>query len=317
MPLYRFHDLIIESNVAFSELPSAEAEVPTCVFQLLQAEEHNGISPRWHFHWRRPDAKPWLSFGTLSPGYLLRFPDFADFIVSSDGKEIRCYPDSGASRDVIGHLFLNQVVPRILNHWGRVVLHGSAVVSRLGAVAFLGETGWGKSTLAASFSVERFPLLTDDGFVIKDDAGTLCAIPSRSGLRLWPDTLREVFREEPPSAQASDNTRKTNVAFDDLRLTQGELPVPISAIYVLPPAEGPTDSVEIRVDPLSSREAFLELVKYLYRLHVNDRQRSKIEFRKLGRVANEIPLSRLHFPRRFSALPLVREAVLNHLSDAQ
>jgi len=316
MPVYRFQDLIIESNVAFSEISSVEGQAPSCVFQLLPAEERGRVRPRWRFHWRLPDGRPWLSFGTLSSGYVLRFSDFADFFVTTDGKEIRCSPEKGTSLDFVKHLFLNQVVPRVLNHSGRVVLHGSAVASPLGAVAFLGETGWGKSTLAASFSAERFPLLTDDGVVIKDDAGKLCAIPSHSGLRLWPDTLREVFREEPRLA-VSPYVQKTNVGFDHVQLIQGQVPVPIRGIFVLPPAEGMKDSIEISVDPLSSREAFLELVKYLFRLQVNDRQGLKLEFGRLGRIANEIPFSRLHFPRRFSSLPLVREAVLNHLSGAR
>ncbi len=135
-------------------------------------------------------------------------------------------------------------------------------------------------------------------------------------MRLWPDTLREVFREEPRVA-VSPCVQKTNVGFDQVQLIHGEVPVPIRGIYVLPPAEGMNDPIEISVDRLSSTEAFLELVKYLFRLHLNDQQGLKVEFCKLGRIANEVPFSRLQFPRRFSFLPSVREAVLNHLSEAQ
>ena len=313
MPLYRFHDLIIESNVAFSEIYSVDGEVPTCVFQLLSADARPRVSPRWTFHWRFPNGKPWLSFGALDPGYLLRFSDYADFFVTTCGKKIRCCPGPDTSFDVVEHLFLNQVVPRVLNHSGTVVLHASAVVSPVGAVAFLGETGWGKSTLAASFSAERLPLLSDDGIVIKEDSGKLCAIPSQSGLRLWPDSLREIFQEEPRDTEAS---RKTSVGCNRVRLAPGETPVPIRGIYVLSPSTGLADPDKISVDPLSSREAFLELVKHLYRLHDTDRQRLKKEFSELGRIADAISFSRLRFPHRYSRLPLVRKTVLNHVSEA-
>jgi hypothetical protein len=136
-------------------------------------------------------------------------------------------------------------------------------------------------------------------------------------LRLWPDTLREVFREEPRLADASHYAQKTRVGIDHVCLAQGEVPISIGGVYVLSSTEDSTDSSGVSVDPLSPREAFLELTKYLYRLHVNDRRRLKVEFSKLGRIANEIPFSRLRYPRRFSSLPSVREAVLNHLSEAR
>ncbi len=60
-----------------------------------------------------------------------------------------------AGRDLtpatLQHLLFDQILPRLIAHAGRLVLHASAVGASAGAILFLGGTGQGKSTLAASF----------------------------------------------------------------------------------------------------------------------------------------------------------------------
>lgn len=141
------------------------------------------------FHqWAFPDGALWTQFFRQGAGYLLRFPDLADFEVSADGASVQGYPAPGVSSPTVEHLYLNQVLPLALSRQGKLVLHGSAVDIGGQGVAFLGESGRGKSTLAASFATEGTRFLTDDGLLL-EWAGEQCLIiPSHPSIRLWEDS---------------------------------------------------------------------------------------------------------------------------------
>ncbi|HKS96499.1 MAG TPA: hypothetical protein VJV74_10250, partial [Terriglobia bacterium] len=121
---------------------------------------------------------------------------------------MRCRPRKAIPLDTVRHLFLDQVFPLLLSKRGRLVLHASAVLIPGGAIAFLGETGQGKSTLASSFSQRGFPFLTDDCLLLEEKGGQLVGIPSYPGLRLWPKTVAALFAEEPPVSRVAHYTTK-------------------------------------------------------------------------------------------------------------
>ena len=141
------------------------------------------------FHtWAFPDGTPWTEFYRENGGYLLRFPDLADFRVSADGLEVTGFPVPGVSESTSQHLYLNQVLPLVLSKLGKLVFHASAVEVPGGAVAFAAESGRGKSTLAASFAVNGFRFLTDDGLVLEPVADGYQVQPSHPSIRLWEDS---------------------------------------------------------------------------------------------------------------------------------
>ena len=149
------------------------------------------------FHsWRVPGrrSRPWLSIGRFADGYRLRFPDMADFEVTTAGDRITCRPVARLAASTLRHLLLDQVLPLALSRSGRLVLHASAVhIPRLGSVAFVGPTGCGKSTLAAALGLRGCQILTDDCLVVdqseirKKKPGSM-AVPGYPGLRLWRDS---------------------------------------------------------------------------------------------------------------------------------
>ena len=98
------------------------------------------------------DDTVWTEFHRVSGGYLLRFPDLADFEVSADGTDVVAHPAGDTDDATIEHLYINQLVPLALSRQGRPTFHASVVMVRGGVIAFLGESGMGKSTLAASFA---------------------------------------------------------------------------------------------------------------------------------------------------------------------
>jgi hypothetical protein len=80
------------------------------------------------FHqWASPDGTLWTQFFRMGAGYLLRFPELADFEVSADGRSVKGWPALGVTPTTVEHLYLNQVLPLALSRQGELVLHGSAV----------------------------------------------------------------------------------------------------------------------------------------------------------------------------------------------
>ena len=74
------------------------------------------------------------------------------------------------------------------------------------------------------------------------------------------------------------------------------------------------DNRTITIDPLSPREAFMELVKHPYRLGLNPREKLRGEFQTLGRLVNSLAVRRICFPRDYALLPDVHEAILADLN---
>ena len=178
MPTYSVCAVAIESTLPFPELRSVEGREPEFIFALDSGQSRRWDDCQWLHTWYASDKTPWLLLGRRGDDYLLRFPDLADFAVSKDAREISCCPGPDIPSDTIRHLLLDQVIPLVLSKQGGLVLHGSAVLTPHGAVAFLGETGQGKSTLASSFSGKGSPVLTDDCLLVKERGGQLLAIPS-------------------------------------------------------------------------------------------------------------------------------------------
>src|SRR4029079_11072076 len=129
-----------------------------------------------------------------SDEYVVRFPDLADFVISLDRQTVRCTPAPGIPDDLIAVLYSNQVVPLVMGCNGDLVLHGSAVVIDGRAIAFLGPSRRGKSTLAAGFAKAGYPFLTDDGLILDRDGEDYLVRPRAPSLRLCSDSEAAVLQ---------------------------------------------------------------------------------------------------------------------------
>ena len=78
----------------------------------------------------------------------------------------------------------------LLQSRGYLVLHGSAVLVNNKAVIFSGDSGAGKSTIAAAMVARGYPLITDDVVALcYNEAGDLVVVPGPQRVKLWDDAL--------------------------------------------------------------------------------------------------------------------------------
>jgi hypothetical protein len=306
---YTFHSDIHIPELAFAHRTPPEFTVRSFVRTDDFLEPCN-----WLNHWYLSDGKVWLAFAKLETGYLLRFPEFADFVVSTDGRTICCYSRADTPIETVRHLLLNQVIPGVLSHLGKTVLHASACVMPQGAIAFLGSTGAGKSTLATSFGLRGFYVLTDDCFLLEEQDGIVMGVPSYPGLRLWPDTVSALFAQEPTLHPLAHYTEKKRLLFEPL---PPKAPIVLRGIYILAPQKEVKGLDDVTITPLTMREALIELIKNSFQLDVTDRERLAHAFRQHERVVKSVPFFRLTFPHEYVFLPTVHTAILDHLGYIQ
>ena len=276
-------------------------------FHLAVARTQTPLQSVCFQQWDFPDGGTWTEFHRTDSGYLLRFPELADFLISLDGRAVACFPTPQSTADTVRHLHLNQVLPLALAKQGQLVLHASAVEIGAEAVAFIGASGRGKSTLAASFATNGFRFLTDDGLLLAPAASGYQVLPSHPSIRLWDDSQQALISPDALTAPPVQFTSKTRfLAGDDIVFCDQARP--LRRIYFLGPGTAPQLTFE-RVKP---SEALIELVKHSFLLDIEERDMLAAQFDKFSNLVSQPICYRLDYPRRYADLALIRQAIVKH-----
>lgn len=262
-----------------------------------------------YHEWTSPEGGAWAVFFRVESYYLIRFPSLADFHVSADGKSVASWACPGVTEQTLRHLYLNLILPMALERQGKWVFHASAIDSPAGALVFVGESGRGKSTLAASFALAGHPFLTDDALVLEPWGQGYLVQPSHPSIRLWEDSRSTLVGENAELAPAVQYT-------DKARLLSGKAlrfcldARPLRCMYFL----GNDDVDEVSIQPIAPSEALIALVRNSFVLDIESGASLSANFNRIVEILDSSTYFRLDYPRSFDALPLVRAAILEHAS---
>jgi len=313
--VYRIFNQLLESSISLPELPRVPDAEPDFSFRLKTCSPGGGND--WnHVHdWKLPDGTITISCARRGEDYVLRFPRIADFQISSRGRAITCFPESKTDETTIRHLLIDQVIPRVVGHRGKLVLHASAVAFGDGsAAAFLGDTGWGKSTLASGFQQQGACMVTDDCLVLQIFESRVSGIPAYRGLRLWPDSIAELFHGASKQSRLAQYGNKQRVKLQDGTPSTGEGPVELTALFLLSDPDDARQGDRVTIEEVSGHDALMALIACLFTIDVLDDTRVGSNFFECGKVINtRIPVYRLDYPRDHAKLATVYRAVLDRL----
>lgn len=262
-------------------------------------------APAFH-QWLAPCGALRASFHAVASGYRVRFPAVAEFELSRDGLYVT---GSGDDSQSVTHLFWNHVFPLAASLQGLAVLHGGAVEIEGRAVAFLGASGLGKSTLTAALAGKGFRFFTDDALaLVVDEAASPIAVPGHGSIRLWPDSADQLAAREPRKSAVA-LTEKTRVAAGGGFLHCDE-ERHLHCIYLLGDGSAPAPAI----GPVAPANAVFELAKSSFLIDPCDRDLLARQFRLLSRVAAQVPVFGLDYPRVYDALRSTCDVIADHAS---
>ena len=179
-------------------------------------------------------------------------PDICKILFRA-GEEIIIQPEPGIDEHKLRMSLPGSAMAVLLQQRGLLVLHASSVAINNQAVAFMGHSGWGKSTLAKSFHAQGNNILTDDVMAVKSDGNSQLVLPAFPQVKMLPDTAESFGYSEGSLPALYENARKVAYKFKEGFQTE---PLPLKRIYVL--GKG-TDHEIIKLSP---QEAFAELVRH-------------------------------------------------------
>jgi hypothetical protein len=171
-----------------------------------------------------------------------------------EGREIVVEPVPGVDEAIVRLSLLGPALAVLLHQRGFLVLHASCVVMD-GAVAFLGDSEWGKSTTAAALYRSGRPLVADDVLAVDLRSGSPVVRRAFPQLKLWPESV-EALGIEPQELRTihpdlEKRAFRAQVGFGDDDL-------PLARLYVL------SDGPEVRVEALDEQEVFVELIRHSF-----------------------------------------------------
>ncbi|WP_165368016.1 hypothetical protein, partial [Phytoactinopolyspora endophytica] len=241
--------------------------------------------------------QPYYTFTvTDAGGYTLRFYRTCDFVIDPELRVVTLHVMQGADPGVAGVLAAGAALSFVLAMRRHVVLHASAVQVGDAALAFVGYSGMGKSTMAALMCADGARLITDDVLRVDltDDVAHCRLGATELRLRKAASELAERFSDRPPARVTSD-------ARDALRMVEStDDGLPLAAVVVPVPDR---DISSTQIERLPQMEGLITLLRYPRLLGWTDRAVLDRQFRDAGDIVDRAPvyLARIPWGPPFSA----------------
>ena len=179
------------------------------------------------------NGEAWYTFARRSQVVVGRFYGLADFEIETIGRptsggegavqRVTFYRVPNAPIDLVAILLTGSVVAYLLSADGGLVLHSSAVEVGGEALAFVGQSGQGKTTMATLMCAAGYPLVADDLLPVEPRGARVMCIPGGSELRVREKV--QVLLERFDSSTARRLTVDERHAVAPLRTTASQLPV--------------------------------------------------------------------------------------------
>lgn len=234
--------------------------------------------------------QPYYTFTVTESGeYVLRFYRVCDFVVAPSMRRVWMHVVDGADAGVAGVLAAGALLSFVLTMRRQLVLHASAVQVGDSAVAFVGRSGMGKSTMAGLMCADGATLITDDVLRLDHDgAGYRCRLGATElRLRKAAAELIEKFPVAPASRVTSD-------ARDAVRLESAQRDdVPLSAVIVPVPDR---ERTKVEVTRLRPMDALITVLCFPRLLGWTDRAVLDRQFHDTAGLVETVPVLQAYVP---------------------
>jgi hypothetical protein len=212
------------------------------------------------------------------------------------------------------HYFYSHALPLWLEFSGIPVLHASAVSFGDRAVAFVGHSGIGKSTLCAGLVRSGCGFVADDGLPLSEDEhGEWCCHHGPPLFRLWPSSLEhhlEISPNELP--RVHDSFEKRVMPLTKRNAVNTATGLELAAVYVLERQLETTDQVTSVL--CTASESLVRLVEYsLAGAQVAALGLTAKRLKQFSRLVRTTQVRYLNYPGGSDQWQRIREAIVEDL----
>jgi len=261
----------------------------------------------WLHEWKDASNITTVRSGKSKSTYCLHFPQLATFSIQL-GSQLIGYHANDIPVRTLRHLLLDQVIPRYLGQLGQLILHGSSIVLDSDDLCiFCGDTGTGKSTLAASFLSQDMCIFTDDALLLLTEPETILGVNSYAGLRLNPDAIRATSLTHLKQQLVDHYSEKAHIVANNM--SPGGVGKKVKCLFILKQS-----NEEVTISRPGAEDLHY-LVNQIFKLDPTDKAVTKIQFEKVRLLTNSVETYVISYPRQFSKLSEVRSAVLGEVNN--
>ena len=256
----------------------------------------------------------WAQSALLPDGSAYRrWTNLFEFLVTPDARRIQARLLGHVDDEAMLAYLLVDALSFSMVRLGREPLHATAVVTDRGAIAFLGHSGDGKSTLAALFLQCGAKLVTDDMLVLTRIQDGWRAEPGPPRVKLYRQMAERIFGRIEAGIPMNSATDKLIIP---LAATQtATQAVSLVAMYLLDEAGDP-DRSSPAIHRLSPAAAFPRILAHTAGHYPSEEQRLRRQFEFATALVREIPINTLAYRRDESEMLAVRDAVLANLDGS-
>jgi len=241
---------------------------------------------------------------------LFNIPDAARYLIRS-GSEILVDQAANSNLGDVAAYLLGTAFGVLCHQRGTYPLHGSAIDIVDGCVAFVGDSGAGKSTMVAALASRGHQVISDDLCVFEASEQGVRVWPGLNRLRLWEDALAALDCDQPGIERELRGLNKYLVPTQPIRNPRN--PRRLQRVYQLAAA---ADGDPTTITRLLGAATVEVLMQNIYRVAIAERMGRKANlFVTCAAAAREVPVYRFSRPLGFQILPDVLKVLEEHLHE--
>jgi hypothetical protein len=317
-PPFQLFDLSVATDFPFqNKFPSANAPPNlrfTCQMNPPLPIDWQAVRPLYISQEQTKEGITLFSLYAAENTILLRFSNIADFYLWSD--VIVCHLLNPAYEFMVEICFLGTVIACWFELQGVLALHAAASVIDGEVAAFLSSNKGGKTSLAAAFMQQGYPLLTDDILLIEQQDGRTNGRSGYPQIRMWPEQAELLFGSSEAYSYVHPYLEKRRIPIEYEKpgsFLSGRFP--LIRCYI-PERYTPDndDQAKTTIAPIPTVEALLALAGYSFLFWLVEAiGLQPRRLKTLAQIVQTVPVSNLSYPDGVAHLPAVCQAVIADL----
>jgi hypothetical protein len=246
-------------------------------------------SIRWVYAWPRDGATPEFRLGRWDDALVAEWVGLGTLVANRDGTRRELRPTGTMDAAVLEHVLARPIAALLRHLRGGVSLHASGVAYAGVALAFLGPSCAGKSTLATQLcEAPDVELVADDTAALDLDGPFVAILGGETDHSLRPDIADAMGLDASGHRKLKKPARRTAAG-----------PVRLGACVNL--VFDPTVAAPV-LRRVGGVEAFTALSLAIVRFALDDEAILQRELDHLARVAEEAPVYELRRPRNLASM---------------